>query len=180
MDKVKDLLQNSLKYYDTNKEKYEKLFNKANYYKLIKTQNNLEHNQIILFDKNKKEIYRTKYEYLGSYYKKIKLWVWGWTMAIDKKYDSITSRKLLNYAFDLDKEFDFLKLELMTSRFRVSSEFQLDIHAAIASYISKKPIIFKIVIPDEYDDVDDFFPLYTTIDMDTIQVNYLYFLNENI
>ena len=50
----------------------------------------------------------------------------------------------MNYGAELDPELSFLKTELVTSRFRISDPIQLEIHTAIASYLSKKPVIFKL------------------------------------
>ena len=52
------------------------------------------------------------------------------------------SRKILNYGLDLDTNQNFLKTELVTSRFTVSNLLQLDIHVAIASYLTKIPNIY--------------------------------------
>ena len=144
MDNIKNLILNSLKYYDINNEKYLDFFNKVAYYRILEGNNDMDQHTIIFYDKNKVEFYRTRYEMLGCYYKDIKLWVWGWMLG-RKKSEIIISRKLLNYGLDLGNEFDFLKMELITSKFRLISDFQLDIHVSIASYISKNPLIFKLV-----------------------------------
>ena len=44
---------------------------------------------------------------------------------------------------DLDPEFSFLKTELVTSRFRITNPIQLDIHVAIASYLSRQYVVYK-------------------------------------
>jgi len=48
------------------------------------------------------------------------------------------------YGTELDSQQNFLKSELITSRFKINNSIQLDIHASIASYLSKKPMIFKM------------------------------------
>lgn len=138
----KDLILNSLKYYDTNNEKYEKFFDRVRYYRLEKSSNELEHNRIIFYDKDRLEFYSSKYEILGCYFREIQLWVWGWLMG-NKKNEIVVSKKLLNYGLDLGTEFDFLKAELITSRFRILTETLLDIHVSVASYISKNPLVFQ-------------------------------------
>jgi hypothetical protein len=149
MDNTNELIINSLKYYDINTEKYSKLFNKAKYYSRISAnqKGDLDHHQIILYDENKKEILKSRYEILGIYYFNLKLWVWGWSMPTLRKNEIILSKKILNYGIDLDLDSTFLKSELVISRFRISDEIQLDIHVAIASYISKNPMIFKVIYP---------------------------------
>ena len=55
-------------------------------------------------------------------------------------------RKILNYGVELEPTNNFLKTELITSRFRVTNKIQLDIYSAIVSYLSKKPRVIKIKI----------------------------------
>jgi hypothetical protein len=48
-----------------------------------------------------------------------------------------------------------LKNELVTSRFRIEDNVQIDIHCAIASYLAKKPFIFvwkDLPLKDKDDD----------------------------
>lgn len=182
MDKTKSLILNSLKYWDTNNEKYTNFFNKAVYYRILEGSADLDQNKIVFYDKNKVEFYTSRYEILGGYFKDIKLWVWGWVMG-NKKNEIIIAKKLLNYGLDLGTEFNFLKSELITSRFRLTSEFQLDIHVAVASYISKNPLIFKLITTaNEYEYFEDDTPI--TIhelsrDMNNVkEIYYLYLLDE--
>jgi hypothetical protein len=147
MDKNKDLILNSLKYYDINNEKYANLFTRAKYYNLIRPSNDLEYNIIIFYDKNKKEFFKSRYELVGCYYIDISVWAWSWILPTSNKNEYEIAKKLLNYGLDLGNEFKFLKLELINSRFRISSEIQLDIHISLASYISKMPLIFKLPNP---------------------------------
>ena len=57
------------------------------------------------------------------------------------------SRKLLNYALDIDlkqsDQFKFIKTELITSRSKITSQLQLDIYLSLISYLSKKKFIYK-------------------------------------
>lgn len=183
MDKTKDLVLNALKYYDTNNEKYLKIFSRVKYYSLIMTPSDIEHNKIILYDQEKKEIFRSRYEVLGIYYLHFKLWVWGWSISSLRKNEILLSKKVLNYGIDLERDFSFLKSELITSRFRISDEMQLDIHVAIASYIAKNPMICKIPYPPidggvSFDDPNTkIYEIYENETDDTI-VNFIYLLDE--
>jgi hypothetical protein len=60
------------------------------------------------------------------------------------KNSTYTSRKILNYGLDLGPNQEYLKSELITSRFRITNPIQLDIHTAISSYLSQIPTIFQI------------------------------------
>lgn len=191
----KDLILNSLKYYDTNNDKYEKFFEKIEYYQLIKSTNELEHNKIVFYDKNRLEFHRSKYEILGCYFRDMQLWVWGWIMGKSKN-EIVVAKKLLNYGLDLGSEFDFLKSELITSRFRILTETLLDIHVSVASYISKNPLIFKfaseaksIIVDDEGNIVDSnsdvlnkrrIFELHRNSTNDMPELFFLYLLDDNI
>lgn len=146
MDKIKELITNSLRYYDLNNEKYSRIFDKASFYSIIRSKNDLSHDVILLYDKNKNKIFKSRYEALGFYSLNAQLWSWAWSIGSYEKNLVYISRKILNYGLDIaPKEDPFLKSELITSRFRITNDIQLDIHAAIASYISKKPIVFKLI-----------------------------------
>jgi hypothetical protein len=147
MSRIKELITNSLKYYDFNQEKYSKLFNKFKYYSIVQVETDIEHDKILFFDKDKQLIFESKYEILGIYYVSSQIWAWSWSIPNLNKNLVYTTRKILNYGLDIipSREDIFIKAEIITSRFRISNEIQLDIHAAIASYISKKPMIFKLI-----------------------------------
>jgi hypothetical protein len=87
------------------------------------------------------------------------MWIWGWSLPQYKKNTTTIVRKLWNYGAELDVNSHFLKRELITSRFRISDPIQLEIHTAIATYLSKKPLIYKHTI--KYDTVkdEDFVPV---------------------
>ncbi len=142
---VNDIIINSLNYYDTNYEKYDKLIESIVYIKFIRKNNDLEHNVLIFYDKNKKEIFQSKYEIIGIYNKSYNLWVWAWAMPKLKKNLSYISRKILTYGLDLDYDKNYIKSELITSRFKITNQTQLDIHISIASYLAKIPMIYKFV-----------------------------------
>jgi hypothetical protein len=118
----------------------------------------LELNTVTLFDKNNKLINKYKYSIIGLYERKEKIWIWSWAIPYLRQNEIILSRQLLNYGLDLkyddniddDKAFmyDFLKPELVTSRFKVNDQVQLDIHLAIASYITKHDLLFEYKFPN--------------------------------
>lgn len=146
MDRTRNLIINSLEYYDKNVEKYHTLSNNIKYYSLKYSENDLEHSQIIFYDKNKEELFRSRYEIIGIYNNYSNTWTWAWSIPFLEKNSVYTSRKILNYGLDIIPSTDtqFLKTELITSRFRVSHPTQLDLHVSIASYLSKIPLIIKI------------------------------------
>lgn len=133
----------SLKYLDENNEKYEGILKYAKFIKYILAENDMTNNIVVFYDKNKKEIFKSRYEIIGLYNTDVNTWTWSWAIPTFKKNNTGTARKLLNYGLMLDPSVKYLKTELITSRFRVADLVQLDIHIAIASYISKNPFVYK-------------------------------------
>ena len=181
----------SLKYFDENSEKYEGVLKHAIYIKYIPAENDMSYNIIVYYDKNKKEIFRSRYEIIGLYNSDVNTWTWSWAIPTFKKNNTGTARKLLNYGLMLDPSIKYLKTELITSRFRVADLVQLDIHVAIASYISKNPFVYKYgmarynVSPDgnrEISDIrnsiddDGFIIINQNID-DTLFIYYIFLLD---
>jgi len=136
-----DIIKSALEYYDKNSETYKHKFDDAVYVEFIKFTNDTEHNIIKLYDKNKELIFTSKFEVLGIL--AYNVWMWGWAMPRLRKNTTSIIRKIFNYGAELDPENLVLKTELITSRFRISSPIQTDIHVGIASYLSKKPLIYK-------------------------------------
>ena len=137
------IVSDALQYYDKNSEEYEYFFKDIKYVSFETKENDTEHNIIYFYDKNKKEMFRSQYEILGTYNKTSNIWMWAWSNPEFSKNSVYISKKILNYGIDLDKESKYLKTELIFGRFRISNNVQLDMHLALASYLSKIPIIFK-------------------------------------
>lgn len=160
-----DIVSDALKYYDINNEKYGKLKKKIAYCKQVENKTNSDHvnNGIgsfkyTFFDKNMNELFTSRWEILGKYYPKLNIWIWGWSLPNQPKILTTIIRKVFLYGTDIDPDNlanIFLKNELLTSRFIIESEIQIDIHCAIASYLSKKPFIYvwKYIPTQEEDSV---------------------------
>ena len=133
---------NSLQYYDENIEKYGPFLKKAKYMKLFVGNNN-EPDYLQLYDAKKNKIVSSKYEVIGSFNNISHTWTWAWSLPHLKKSTISISKKIINYGIDLGPESLFLKTELITSRFRITNPIQLDIHIALASYLSKQKVVFK-------------------------------------
>ncbi len=145
------VVKDALEYYDRNMENYEKLVHQIRYVKL--TNNNKKTGVYGLYhtfyDKHKNELFTSRTEILAKYYDKLKIWVWGWGIAsIDASFATII-RKVLLYGTGIQinddaKHMIWLKNELVTSRIKMTDEAQLDIHCAIACYLSKQVLILPI------------------------------------
>lgn len=142
MDTI-SLVTTALEYYDLNNEKYESYLKHAKYLKFIDVKSDMDNNVVCYFDKNKNEIFRSRYEIIGLYNSNSNTWTWSWAIPNFRKNNTNIARKLWNYGQMLDPDIRYLKTELSTSRFRVADIIQLDIHAGIAGYISKNPFIYK-------------------------------------
>lgn len=140
-----DIIVDSLNYHDKNFEKYFKVINKIKYLKVNIKTNDLEQSEITMFDKHKNVLFTSRYEIAAMYVKEHKLWLWAWAISNLNKNMSYISRKVLYYGLDLDKDI-VLKSELITSRFKITDPLQIDIHVAIAQYLTKIPIIYKLAI----------------------------------
>ena len=140
-----NILYNALEYYDKNTEKYEEIFKKVHYISFIPIKTETAHSIIVFYDHRKRELFRSRYEIIGQYDNSIKTWTWAWAIARFFKNSTTIIRKIINYGFNLDNSSEslFLKTELITSRFKITNDIQLDIHAAISSYLSKQKIVFK-------------------------------------
>lgn len=147
--KIDSTIRDSLEFYDNNREKYDIFFKKAKYVKFVDNNNTTD--DIIFYDENKKILLESSYEIMGIYLPKNNMWKWAWSIpSIHKKYTFI-SRKILEYAFNLDHTKEFpLRADLINSKIKINNELQLDIRIALSSYIGKQPLIFKF-----YNKLDD-------------------------
>lgn len=147
-----NIVVNSLAYYDKNTEKYEKLFANVKYVNFPPgnkdEKGDLIRRYISMYNADRKEIFSSRYEIIGIYENNTRTWSWAWSIPKLKKNITYISRKILNYGLDIEIEEQksmFLKSELITGRFRITDHVQLDLHAGIASYISKKPVVYKFI-----------------------------------
>jgi hypothetical protein len=85
-----------------------------------------------------------KYTYIGKYNTKSNIWIWGWSVSSADKSMIEVSRRVLNYALDLDTKYISLKSELITSRHQVSTPTQIDILVALTAYLSKCSFIYPL------------------------------------
>jgi len=176
-------ITNSLEYYDRNNEKYHNLIKKIKYVQFIYSDSDLSYNNILMFDKNKNEIFRSRYEVIGLFNKASNIWSWAWSIPRFKKNDTNIIRQIWNYGAKLDPELEFLKMEITSSRFRIADMVQLDIHVAFASYLSKQPFVYKYYLyvdntkkeqhlKDKYHDVN--------IKTDNYVIYYLFLLDNKL
>jgi hypothetical protein len=137
------IIDDALEYYDKAQEKYRDNYINVHYISIETTEKDLEHNVMIFYDSNLKELFRSRFERIGIFDIKSNLWIWAWAISKLKKNETNIIRKILFYGTELDPETIYLKTELITSRFKITNKTQLDIHCAVASYLSKKNKLFN-------------------------------------
>lgn len=144
-NRINFIIKNALNYYDMNQENVIKLLSKIKYYSYIDNLNTL--NQIILYDKDFNILIKSSYEIVSVYNPNNNIWKWSWSIAnLEKKY-TIISRKILEYALNLDPiNENLLRSKLINSDLKILNKLQLDIYLALSSYISKKPFILTLPI----------------------------------
>lgn len=140
-----EILKYSLNYYDKNFEDNKLLLEKVNNIEIIDGKNDLDNNTIILYDKYKKLIHKGNVELIGIYYHTDNIWIWGWSIPnINKLYTKII-KTIFDYGLQLDPNNDnniYIRSCLLTSRFRISNNIQLEMLLALSSYLSKISCIF--------------------------------------
>ena len=170
MISAKELVPLSLEYHDRNMEKQKKLFDTISSYEIERSDKDMERNKIIFYDKDKKKMFSSEYEIIGLYDKNYELWSWAWSIVHLNKNEVFLSRQLLNYGLDLDKTEQFLKTELITSRFRIQDPIQLEMHISLCSYLSKKPLTFRCESCGlKYEDKNVIYYLFLLVDDKDIQ-----------
>lgn len=139
---VSNLVTDSLEFYDSNKEKFDKFLSGIKYISLIIT----PQHKIQLLDADKNVVHTSRYEMLGVLDVVNDIWIWAWAVPYLPKNLTYISRKILHYGTELESDSEFLKTELITSRFKISGPIQVELHSAIASYLSKQPFIINISV----------------------------------
>lgn len=177
-----EVVTKSLEYYDNNKEKYTPIISKIKFIKFELGTSDMDRTTFIAYNKNKEEIFRSRIEYIGTYFTYSRTWAWSWAVPDYPKNTTFISRKIFNYGLDLDPSTDniFLRAELLTSRFRISNEIQLDIHVAISSYLSKNPLVYPLYLYPDQEDIEGFMKAFNSSEVSDekeYQILYLFLLD---
>ena len=145
-DLLDPIIKNSLEYYDSFQPNIAKIINNIKYIEFIKS--DIVADRIAFYDKDKKYFFESAYEVLSVYLAKTETWKWSWSLPMTIKKQSFITRKILEYAFNLDSEQDFLlKSTLINSKIKIKNNIQLDIHIALAANLCRKPFILKLFLP---------------------------------
>lgn len=146
MSDHKSFIRNALEYYDKNIYEMNDALERGESYKFTSMSKDTEKSVVTFYDKDNKKIFSSRFEVVGTYTEPLELWAWSWAIPTIHKNMSYMSRRLLMYGLDLDyiTEGKNLKTELITSRFRIANKMQIDLHLAIAAYLTKQPYIFEM------------------------------------
>ena len=139
MNNFSQIVRSALEYYDENTIKFYDQIHSFKYYKI-----NKQIGEITFFDQDKKLIKNTSYEIIGKYIHKQNIWTWGWSIPVLQKNLNKISKKILLYALELESIDNALKTEFITSRYQISNPIQMEIHVALASFLSKQPCVFRL------------------------------------
>ena len=141
--RMNSIIKNALYYYDSNQDNIIKLLKKIYYIEYDKT--NHFTRKIKLYDINKGILLESSYEIAAIFNPNTSIWKWAWSISnLDKQY-TIISRKIFDYAINLDPINELLlRDKLITSDIKIFNELQFDIFVSLASYISRSPFILKI------------------------------------
>ena len=105
-----NLILNSFEYYDKNNDKNKNKLINVKYISIEMSENDLEYNNMIFYDSNRKEIYKSRFERIGLFEHKTQIWSWAWTLSYLKKNETNIIRKILFYGTELDStKSSFLK-----------------------------------------------------------------------
>lgn len=168
---IDDFIKTSLEYYDISQPKIKELIDKI-YYIKVKNNKNLT-DEIFFYDKNKKEIFKSSYEILSAYIPQLQVWKWSWSLPTMGKKSNFVSRKILEYAFNLDPKKDYLlKSTLVNSKIKIINDLQLDIYLGISANLSKKPFILKVYWVPPVDPNNEYIP-FKKINEDPDSINYV-------
>lgn len=143
-----NLIKNALEYYDKSNSQYSKILKKIHRHSFDDVVGDIDNSKIILYDKNGNKLLSAEYQIIGYYYNLFKLWIWSWAIPHFPKNSTKLSRKILSYGIDYDIANDDINMcmfraKLITSRFIIKNNYQLDVHLAISGYLSKQPIYYK-------------------------------------
>lgn len=150
---MSNLVPKALEYFDNNMEELDKKFRDVKYIRWTVYPTDIKKNKVKMYNKDKERLFEFEYEILGMLNvmdDNVSVWTWAWSIpTLDKKSTQL-SRKILDYGFNLEGgKNNFLKTELLTSRFRITNYIQTEIHVAIGSYLTKQSKIFRFIFPPD-------------------------------
>lgn len=143
----------ALSYYDKQKRKHQEYYKNEYHVELNEDGSDLELPTFHLYHNNKL-IKKGEYNIIGLYFKDIKQWSWAWMVNYRRKNETYLSRKLFNYALDLN--FDnleqsqrekalqiIIRNELMNPYITIDHPVQLEQYIALGLYLTHTDMVYK-------------------------------------
>lgn len=143
---AQSVIPKALEYYDTIGHLYRDLFRQIDSYRYRYSKDPALQNYVEFYDKHNNLLGQSAFQLLGVYSPKNALWAWGWSIPTIPSNRLRLSRRLLTYG--LDNEDAVIRSELVNSRFTIKHAISLDVHLALASYLTQR------VVYAAYDFVD--------------------------
>lgn len=178
------IIPDALRYYDENTDRFIKVRRKIRYVRNSSYDSNndrtisTDHLRLSFHDRDKKHLFTSRVEIVGKYYEGQQVWIWGWALPSINKSLSTIIRDVFIYGTDINVYTDqtpndqniLIKNELLTSRSIVTDIIQVESHCALASYLSKQPMILPLADIDlagnEYIKYNDFYAA-ASVDLDS-------------
>lgn len=150
---VNKMIVKSLEVFDIQNNKYKKFINSKN--------TTVNKDDLTINFNDLSETFN--YQMLGIFIPETNVWIWSWMIPNFTSKEIIMTKNLLNYGLKQTKdnlndqftvtEMDYLKVQLVNSRFLINKKFQLESHIAICSYLLKENIKFiytkKVMLTDK-------------------------------
>ncbi len=140
MSTEQNIIEDALRYYDYNNIKYSKILKK-----IKKITLNTNTGIFTFIDVDKNVVCNTHIEFLSFFIVKEKIFKWAWSMIGFNKTQIATAKNLLLYGINLSNNENHKNI-LINSQLKLSNKIQEDIICALAAYLSKKPMIVKMII----------------------------------
>jgi hypothetical protein len=136
-----DVIQNMYYYLDNANNKYSKYFVGSFEIKDYPSKSDTEFSKIEIY-KNGKKILIASYSVLSKYYVKDNIWIWSWSLPIQKNQNYFI-KKIFDYGYniiDKNKISQLLKDILVNSIIKITN---VDFILALSIYITKSEYIYQ-------------------------------------
>ena len=152
------ILPEAYEYFDRQRNKYQDDINSdSKKFKVVFPENDLELFKFQLNDLNDNIVFQGNTSIIGYYNYSISTWYWGWSMSFKNKSENYLSRKILNYALDIDiyteNEYQIsnsiFKIELLNSKLYMQNpSVEIEKNIALAMYLTKSDYFWKLSIKE--------------------------------
>jgi len=149
------LFTQAYNYFDKQKTKYEKYENITDHVFITDASNITDLNPMkFTLESNNKLVLSGNCSIVGVFNNVLSMWQWGWSIPFDKKAENYASRRILNYAFDIDTETEesiekknvitIFKTELLNSKLYLECpSIDIERYLAIALYLMRGEYYYK-------------------------------------